>query len=817
MKKISDELRQKMEDGSARFYQEAHILFSDGREKDLEKKDFYISGNSFSDGAGTNALALGESMSKTMTSVLVNDNDQMSERDFNNAKITVWCCCDIQNEKERIKIGTYTINTTSSKEGEIEITGTDDMYKGDVDYNTSLSFPTTTKQILIDSCRKCGVALKRESFTNDDFLVQKKPTQCTHRAVWGMIAMLAGGNARMDEENRLEIVSYDLSFFSRRGLDGGKFDNGEPLYKTGDAADGGNFLDYSSGDTYDGGNFEELSRYHMFYQSQPPTIDTDDILITGVQASSVDSSGFFGSEGYVLSVENQLISGNIQSGVNKIGALIVGMKFRPFQVDHTAYPLAEFGDICYVFDRKGNQYQSVITDIGFNFYGYTTIKCAADSIVRNQSEYKPAAAGIVADVEKQTDEKFDEVSNEFDNVNQNIDNINQDIGEVNENIGGLHISLQKTNEGLQAEVSRALSAEETIGSRITMTENNIELEVKRATDAENYLSGRISITESSIDLEVKRAQGAENTLSSRISMTESSIDMEVRRAQGAETDLYSKISMTESSITAEVSRATQAEGNLSSRINITADQISSKVSRGDVESIIEQNADLIRMKADSIVIDSTYFKVRSDGYATMTGATIGDFTLTSTGALRGNGIEINGAQILADQIFVNTQSEIQIGPNIYVLGQLKADGDVRFPGVFYNSTTADPNMHITSTGYLNTKGGSSRKWKHEIGEIKSEEIHHHRLYKTRTCEFIYNDDYISMQDCRRGKKIPGFVIENLKEDYPIAVDYDENGNLSTWSPSMFIAPFLELHKEHHADIEEIKNILNKIIKKIGGI
>lgn len=810
MRQASEELRKEMEDGRARFYQEAHIVFADGSMKDLGMKDFYLSGNGFSDGAGTNALALGEAMAKSINMILVNDEDQLSEYDFYNARITVWCCCDLAGKIERMKVGTFTIGTPTAREGGIEITGTDDMHKGDIDYNTDLAFPATAKQILLDSCRKCGVKLKKESFVNDEFQVLKKPTQCTHRAIWGMVAMLAGGNARMDENNLLEIISYDLSFFARRGLDGGLFDKGEPLYQTGDTADGGNFLDYSSGDTFDGGGFEELGRYHMFYRSQTPTIDTDDVLITGVQASSGDAAALYGSEGYVLTVENQLIAGKVQEGVNAIGELVTGMRFRPFTVDHTAYPLAEFGDICYVFDRKGNHYQSVITDINFSFYGYTTIKCAADSVIRNRADYKPAAAGIIADVEKQTNDRFDETEAEtnqkFEDVQSDINDINQDIGEVNENIGDLHISLQKTNEGLNAEVSRALSAEEKIGSRITMTEGNIELEVRRAKDAENYLSGRISITESNIDLEVRRAQGAENTLSSRISMTESSIDMEVRRAQGAENELYSRINMTESSITAEVSRATQAEGQLSSRLTITADQISSKVSRGDVESIIEQNADSIRLKGGSIVIDSTYFSVTSNGYATLSGGEIGSFTLTNYGALKGNGIEISGSQLWCNNIVPYSGSYVSVGEGLQV------DGNVRFTSM--QNISGDNHLGVTQYGFVGVLGGSSKRWKHGIKSIQDAEIDPHRLYSVRTREFIYNEGYLAKGDCRIGKKIPGFVVEQLQEDYPIAVDFDKSGNPVNWSPRMFIAPIIVLLQEQHKEIDRIKKEVRQLKRRI---
>lgn len=779
MRQASEELTRAMENGTAKFYQEAHIVFADGAEMELGKSDFYLSGNGFSDGPGTNALALGEAMAKSINAVLVNDLDQLSEYDFNNARITVWCCADLSESTERLKIGTFTVGTPVAREGEIEITGIDDMHKGDADYNTSLAFPATAKQILLESCQKCGVVLKKESFTNDNFMVLKKPTQCTHRTVWGMVAMLAGGNARMDEDNRLEIISYDLSFFARRGLDGGRFDNGEPLYQTGDTADGGNFLDYSSGDAFDGGNFEELGKYHMFYRSKTPTIDTDDIVIAGVQVSSGDASAFYGSQGYVLTLENQLISGRAQEGAEAIGELTVGMRFRPFTVDHTAYPLAEFGDICYVFDRKGNHYQSVVTDIGFSFYGYTTIKCAADSAMRSQSEYKPAAAGIIAAVEKQTDEKFE-------GVDRDIENINEDIGEVNEN--------------LNAEIERATQAESQIGSRINIAEYNI-------------------------DLEVRRAKGAEETLSGRISITESNIDFEVRRAKGVETELYSRISLTESSITAEVSRATQAEGQLSSRISITADQISTKVTAGEVTSLIEQNARMIRMKADAIVINSTYFSVDQYGVINAQSGTIGPFSLTSNG-FSGPGIYITGSQMWVNNITARTGNTVSLQGNLEINDNLTANGNVKFAGVYYNTTSGDANVHIGSAGNLSTKSGSSRKWKHGIGPISDMSIDPHRLYNTRTYEFIYNDDYLSRSDHRRGKKIPGFIIENLEKDYPIAVDYDKDGNLSTWSPSMFIAPFLVLLQEQNKEINKLKkdnkknkralNALYKSLKEMGG-
>lgn len=814
MRNVSDKLKEKIYNGTAKFYQEAHIVFPSGKEKDLGMRDFYLSGNGFSDGAGTNALALGEAMAKSINVILVNDEDQLSEHDFYHSRITVWCCCDVAGTIERIKIGTFTIDIPTAREGEIEITGTDDMHKGDIDYNTSLSFPATAKQILLDSCRTCGVTLKKESFTNDSFVVTKKPTQCTHRAVWGMVAMIAGGNARMDENNLLEIISYDLSFFGRKGLDGGRFDNGEPLYQTGDTADGGNFLDYSSGETYDGGNFEELGRYHMFYKSQTPTIDTDDVVITGVQASSGDSCERYGKEGYVLTLENQLIAGKVQEGVNAIGALIVGMRFRPFTVDHTAYPLAEFGDICYVFDRKGNYYQSVVTDINFSFYGYTTIKCSADSVMRNQSEFKPAAAGIVADVEKQTEEKFenvsqdiDSVNNDIDGINQNIDGINQDIdginediGEVNENIGQLHVSLKKTDEGLSAEVSRAKSAEETLTSRINMTDSNILLEVQRAQNAENSLSGRINVEAGNITLEVERAKSAEATLSSRISLTESNINLKVSKGE-----IISAINLSPEAVDIDASKinlngAITANGNFKVNLDGTVSS-----NRGEFVNSIFKNGIYLSVEGSSY----SFPVITYSGGSSMTIAN------SATDTTFWGSVQFPGSSG-SSGFFISAQGNPYCYKKLYVQSGIDVNGsDVYFTGL--DTTTSDANVRIGAAGKLMEKSGSSKRWKHSISDIISSEIDPHRLYNVKPRQFVYNDDYISNFDSRFGKEIPGFIAEELEKDYPISVEYDEYGRPSGWGVSYFIAPMLQLTQEHKSKLDEHDELINKIIEKIGGI
>ena len=386
MKNVSNEFRKTMNTRTD-FYMESAVVFADGAEKELTRENFYLSGNSYTDAAGSSSFPLGVALEKQIQISLVNDKDQFSKYDFYGAKFTVYCCLDLDSgTTEKILLGTFTVTEPETYGSIITVNAVDDMYKGDKDYSTGLTFPMTAGQALRDSCSACGVTLLDTTFTNDDYVISEMPEGITHRALWGLCAMLAGGNARMDEYNRLRIVSYDFLLFDRAGLNGGVFDADTP-YSSGDTADGGSFNPWDAGAVVDGGTFIEAKDYHVFWKAKNLTVATDDVVITGVQTTIDEEMYRFGEEGYILSLTNQLIEGNPQDAVNRIGALIVGARFRPFSMDHTAYPLAEVGDVCFVVDRKQNTYQAIVTDVNFTFFGFTTLQCKADSPIRNSSKY----------------------------------------------------------------------------------------------------------------------------------------------------------------------------------------------------------------------------------------------------------------------------------------------------------------------------------------------------------------------------------------------------------------------------------------------
>lgn len=396
---VSKEFQQLMNQRTD-FKENAEITFADGTILSLTEKDFTVSNNNVTDASETNGIPLGVAVCRSIQIELMNDDDRFSEYDFFGATIRLYLTFQLSETVERIEYGTFTVLTPETYGTTVIVTALDDMYKADRQYSTSLVFPATIKSMLVDACNTLNISLGSTSFLNDNFVVQSAPTDITFRQLIGYIAMIAGGNARIDVTGRLRIISYDFDSLEQitNVIDGGIY---SPWNNPTDL-DGGSFNPWNVGDVADGGTFTDVNSYHTLSNWSNLKVDTDDVVITGVQTTYTDAeneehTAIYGTEGYVLSVENPLIVGQEAFAVGLIGNVMVGGRFRQFSGDLVANPTIEFMDVALISDRKGNMYASFITDIDFKFFGFTTLKNSAEPALRNSARtYSEATKTLVA-------------------------------------------------------------------------------------------------------------------------------------------------------------------------------------------------------------------------------------------------------------------------------------------------------------------------------------------------------------------------------------------------------------------------------------
>lgn len=398
MLNVSKEFRAQARQGRA-FYVTARCTLSDGTIVHMGKQDFYLSGNGIVDSSDSAEFPLGVAIEKTATLSLVNDGDKFSSYNFNRARIVLYLNLPLPSGRvETIKKGTFIVSKKPTTGNRIDLTLFDHMYQADKSYASNLIFPATVGEVLRDSCQTCGIALGDATFPNSGYVVKEKPEDTTHRAVIGACAMLAGGNARLDNDDYLRIITFDKAT-QEAVLDGGLF---SPWTK-GDVADGGTFRPWTAGANVDGGHFGDRDGLHVFSAINNLLYDTDDVEVTGVKAVADETGYLYGKEGYVLDIQNPLIGGDIEGALRLIGGQVVGLTMRPFSLQNIADPTMEFMDPCVFSDTKGNLHFSYITNVDFLFSGYTKVSNTTKGHEENAAEFCSGNAAVVDQAKKEAE------------------------------------------------------------------------------------------------------------------------------------------------------------------------------------------------------------------------------------------------------------------------------------------------------------------------------------------------------------------------------------------------------------------------------
>ena len=383
------------------YYVTANVTLSDGTTLKLGKKDFYLSGNSLVDSADSGDFPVGVAIAKTASLSLVNDDGRFDGYNFNAARFVIFLNVQLSDRIETIKRGTYIVSKKPATASEISLSLLDKMHNADKAYDSNLSFPCTVKELLSECCRQCEITLGDAVFPNADFQIQKVPSNTTYRTVIGMCAGIAGGNARIDENDLLRIITFDKAFTNTTIYDGGTVKN----WTNGDDLDGGTLNPWTTGTVVDGGTLSN-NDYHALFSIQNLQYDVDDVIVTGVKYVEDETEYMSGQNGYVITIDNQLLSGNAQAGVEAIGNQLIGLRMRPFSCDGIANGYATFGDPVEFIDTKNRVFRSFVTDIEFVFGGSTSWSCNAKSAEEDASEFIGDQQAAVEQSKKDIEKKL---------------------------------------------------------------------------------------------------------------------------------------------------------------------------------------------------------------------------------------------------------------------------------------------------------------------------------------------------------------------------------------------------------------------------
>ena len=352
---VSNAFREQLNNDNRNYLCYVKITLHDETVLNVENDKLWSSGVEIERAVSSdNTFDIGSVIINKATIVLNNIYDDFTEYDFSDATVYIEIGLELENETiERVKLGTFYVDEPKYNGSLISLECLDSMSRFDVDYSESnLTYPATLLEIVRDACSACGVTSGIATLPNGDYTVEEKPDveSLTFRQVLQWAAQICCQWFTIDENDRLVSGWYVVP--------------------------------------------DEDSGYHTISGVNSITVDTDDVVITGIKVTEFvedtdeDPAVFqSGNDGYVLGIsENKLIPTGKGSAVAVyLGQQLIGMRFRPFSATCQNDPTIEVGDPVSISDYKGNVFHSFVTNFKFTTWNSENFSCGAESAKRKSA------------------------------------------------------------------------------------------------------------------------------------------------------------------------------------------------------------------------------------------------------------------------------------------------------------------------------------------------------------------------------------------------------------------------------------------------
>ena len=390
---VSNAFKSKLLNDNRNYLVEVNITLDDGTRLPIDNSNLWDGGVSFTEGtSSTSSFDIGSAIIGQCKLVLNNIYGDYDAYDFYNATLELKIGLLINDSPEMVRKGFYTVDEATYNGSLITLSCLDNMWKFDIPYDLSITFPTTAQALVLALCSRCGVSLLNSQFDKYATVIpapsaELEKSNC--REVLNYVAQMCCCFCKITTNGLLELKWYDNSS-DGESYDGGIFDEDSP-YSTGDELDGGSFSPWNIGDVADGGQFVDWHTKAYITSNSSMEVATDDTLITGVEVLDTDKENgydyIYGTSDYCIIIENNpfINQTNYQSIAQQIGTKIVGMKFRTFKSSSLNDVTIEAGDKCYVKDFRGNFYKSFVTNLSFTQWNYESFECGAESVTKHKT------------------------------------------------------------------------------------------------------------------------------------------------------------------------------------------------------------------------------------------------------------------------------------------------------------------------------------------------------------------------------------------------------------------------------------------------
>ena len=364
-------------------------------------------------------FTVGAAVTTKLTVSLDNSDNSLDAYDFRGAVIVAWLGGTLTSGTvQKVNIGRYNVSEYSYDGSCINLVALDDLCKFDIRCDQTLAWVSgkSIADLVNLACAAATIDLYNASLPGPSgYRIIRMPEQwetMTWHDVIAYCAQIMGCFVHMvyvpnPGTWKLKFDWYDMGSLTPSQFDGGTYDTTTTPYSDGATLDGGSFDPWNTGDVADGGTFHDRDNLIILPAPYDMTIDTDDVMITGVTVTLDPSdnveatddtktytTSIAGSAGYVINIEgNPLIETTAQADTVAVylGSLINGMRFRPMTISAIEDPSLEAGDVAFITDRNGNVYAIFLSHVAYTVNASTQISCDAQTTMQNlKSRYSGA-------------------------------------------------------------------------------------------------------------------------------------------------------------------------------------------------------------------------------------------------------------------------------------------------------------------------------------------------------------------------------------------------------------------------------------------
>lgn len=326
--------------------------------------------------SGTSSFDIGCAVIGKCSFTINNIDGDFDNYDFFNASAVVWLGIEgdtVSSQQQYYRMGFYTVDEPQKANGLISLDLLDNMWKFDVPLkNVTINYPATALQVVQALCSYCGVSLAgtSSSFHGYNFSIAKgpeHPDEMNCRELLQYVAMIGCNFCVINPNGYLEIKWYDVNATS--------------------------------------------STTDVFDWNSRTSFGTEDITITGAKFVIDDTDYTIGTSGYVLELENPLVTAdNVNSVLNLIWSTgyLKDFTLRTFDATVASDLACEIGDKVKIKDYQGNYVYSWLTTNSFKLAGHI-IQCNAES--PNRTLVKRYSQAVKAAVEVARQEANEVISN----------------------------------------------------------------------------------------------------------------------------------------------------------------------------------------------------------------------------------------------------------------------------------------------------------------------------------------------------------------------------------------------------------------------